>query len=136
MNQKQVTIETEGFSDVIDLSNQIEEFLREVGGDGLFCVSVPGSTASVTTIEYESGCVHDLKQALEDIAPSDETYKHNEKWGDGNGFSHLRAALMGPSVTIPYENGQLCTGTWQQVILVDHDNRSRSRDLIFSAISG
>lgn len=135
MNQKQLSIETEGFSDVIDLTEPIGEFLEDKEGDGLLCVSIPGSTASVTTIEFESGCVQDLKQALEEIAPADKTYKHNEKWGDGNGFSHLRGSLMGPSVTLPYQNGELQTGTWQQVILVDHDNRSRNRDVILTAIS-
>jgi secondary thiamine-phosphate synthase enzyme len=136
VEQTTVTIQTEGFSDVRDLSDRVDSFLSDVGGDGLFNACVPGSTAVVTTIEFESGCVEDLQQALEEIAPSDRTYKHNEKWGDGNGFSHLRASLMGPDVTMPFKNGSLQNGTWQQVVLVDHDNRSRDREVMFTALKG
>lgn len=135
MEQTTITVQTEGFSDVKDLSSPIDQFLGEVGGDGLLNVCVPGSTAVVTTIEFESGCVEDLKEALEKIAPSDRTYKHNEKWGDGNGFSHLRASLMDPEVTMPFTDGTLQNGTWQQVVLVDHDNGPRDRDVILSALT-
>lgn len=133
-HQRELTLETEGFSDVHDLSGSINDFLNEVGGSGLLNVAVPGSTASVTTIEYEDGCVQDLREALEEIAPSDETYEHNKKWGDGNGFSHLRSSLMGPEVTLPYREGELQNGTWQQVVLVDNDNRSRNRTVLLTAL--
>jgi len=134
MEQTTLTISTEGFSDVKDLTDDIDDFLSDVGGDGLLNACVPGSTGVITTIEYESGCVADLQQALEEIAPSDETYKHNEKWGDGNGFSHLRASLMDPEVTLPFKDGALQNGTWQQVVLVDHDNRGREREVILTAL--
>jgi secondary thiamine-phosphate synthase enzyme len=98
--------------------------------DGLLTVIVPGSTGAVTTIEYESGAVSDLKEALEKIAPMDKDYAHNQRWGDGNGFSHVRAALMRPSLSIPVDCGTLCLGTWQQVVFLDFDNRPRQRSLV------
>ena len=128
--QTVIRLSTEGFADVRDLSESIDRFLDPVDGPGLLNVFVPGSTAGVTTIEHESGCVADLRRALEDIAPEDRDYKHNEKWGDGNGFSHLRAALLGPAVTLPVgEDGTPRNGTWQQVVLVDCDNRPREREV-------
>lgn len=131
--QEKITVTTRGFSDVIDLSSRITDFLGKIDGSGLLNVFVPGSTAGVTTIEFESGCVYDLKEALNKIAPEDEYYKHNERWGDGNGFSHLRAALLGPGLTVPFQSGQLQTGTWQQVILVDCDNKERQRTVLLTA---
>lgn len=128
--QTVVTISTEGYADVRDLTDSIRSFLGPVKEPGLLNVFVPGSTAGVTTIEHESGCVADLRRALEEIAPRDRDYKHNEKWGDGNGFSHLRAALLGPSVTLPVDaEGTPRNGTWQQIVLVDCDNRPRERDV-------
>lgn len=134
--QQERTISTEGFSDVHDLSDLVGSFVEDVGGSGLLNVFVPGSTASITTIEYEEGCVQDLQDALEEIAPSDAPYEHNKKWGDGNGFSHLRSSLMGPGVTVPFRDGTLQTGTWQQVVLVDNDNRNRERTVLFTAVKG
>jgi len=95
---------------------------------------LPGSTGSVTTIEYESGVLHDLKKALERIAPSDIPYRHDERWGDGNGFSHVRAALMKPSLTIPLVGGRPTLGTWQQIVFIDFDNRKRHRELVVQII--
>ncbi|MFB6344512.1 MAG: secondary thiamine-phosphate synthase enzyme YjbQ [bacterium] len=132
--QTELTISTEGFSEVIDLKEPIQDFLAGNPGKGLLNIAVPGSTASVTTIEYESGCLEDLRDALDSIAPEDDSYKHNEKWGDGNGFSHLRSSLMGPSVTLPFKGGELQTGTWQQVVLVDNDNRPRERSVLLTAL--
>lgn len=132
--QTELTIATQGYSDVHDLTDSIQEFLSGIDGSGLLNVAVPGSTAGVTTIEYEEGCVKDLRDALESIAPRDDVYEHNQKWGDGNGFSHLRSALMGPSVTLPFDRGALQTGTWQQVVLVDNDNRPRDRDVLLTAL--
>jgi secondary thiamine-phosphate synthase enzyme len=132
--QTELQLATEGFSSVYDITDDVESFVREVGGSGLVNVFVPGSTASVTTIEFEEGCIQDLKNALEAIAPRDETYRHNEKWGDGNGFSHLRSSLMGPDVTVPFQGGKLQNGTWQQIVLVDNDNRERERTLLLTTV--
>jgi secondary thiamine-phosphate synthase enzyme len=133
-HQTKLELSTDGFSSVYDVTDDVESFVREVGGSGLVNVFIPGSTASVTTIEYEEGCINDLKNALEEIAPRDETYRHNEKWGDGNGFSHLRSSLMGPEVTVPFRNGKLQNGTWQQIVLVDNDNRGRDRTLLLTIV--
>jgi secondary thiamine-phosphate synthase enzyme len=93
-------------------------------------VFVPGSTAGITTIEFESGVIEDLKKAIERIAPQGIPYAHDARWRDGNGFSHVRAALLGPAITVPFDEGQLQLGTWQQIILIDFDNRPRTREVI------
>jgi len=93
-------------------------------------VFVSGSTAALTTIEFESGLVQDLKEFVEKLTPSDRRYHHDDRWGDDNGFSHLRAALFGPSLAIPIENGQPVLGTWQQIVLLDFDNRPRTREIM------
>ena len=98
--------------------------------NGLITLFCPGSTASITTIEYESGVLQDLKAALEKIAPSDIHYHHDQRWGDGNGFSHVRAALMKPSLTIPLVKGKMTLETWQQIVFIDFDNRERHREII------
>ena len=98
--------------------------------EGTVVVFVPGSTGAITTIEFESGAVADLKRALERIAPQDAEYEHNLRWGDGNGYSHVRASLMGPSRSFPVRDGRLALGTWQQVILLDFDNRPRQRTVM------
>jgi secondary thiamine-phosphate synthase enzyme len=98
--------------------------------DGLLTVFCRGSTGAVTTIEYESGVVNDLKKAIERVAPSNITYEHDKRWGDGNGFSHVRAALMKPSLTVPVMGGRLELGTWQQLVFIDFDNRPRNREII------
>ena len=97
---------------------------------GVAVVFARGSTCSVTCIEFESGAVQDLKRALEKLAPQDASYKHNERWDDGNGFSHVRAALMKPSISVPVINGELALGTWQQIVFLDFDNRERTRKLL------
>jgi secondary thiamine-phosphate synthase enzyme len=98
--------------------------------DGLVTVFCPGSTGAITTVEYESGVLQDLKQALERIAPSDIPYQHDERWGDGNGFAHVRAALMKPSLSIPLISGKMTLGTWQQIVFIDFDNRERHREIV------
>lgn len=119
---------TTGETDVLDLTADVQEFLARSGvQEGWVLVAVPGSTASVTTIEFESGAVNDLKRAVEHLAPRNAEYEHNLRWGDGNGYSHVRAALLGPSTMLPVSNGRLETGTWQQVVLCDFDNRPRTR---------
>jgi secondary thiamine-phosphate synthase enzyme len=95
---------------------------------------VPGSTAAITTIEYEPGVLGDLQRAVERLVPRDIPYEHDQRWGDGNGYSHVRAAILGPSVTIPLIEGRLVLGTWQQVVCVDFDNRPRHRKVIFHVI--
>jgi secondary thiamine-phosphate synthase enzyme len=95
---------------------------------------VSGSTAALTTIEYEAGLIQDLKELVERLIPSDRRYHHDDRWGDDNGFSHLRAALFGPSIAIPIENRRASLGTWQQVILLDFDNRPRTREIILQLI--
>jgi secondary thiamine-phosphate synthase enzyme len=96
-------------------------------------VFTPGSTAALTTIEYESGVVRDLIEAIERIAPKDMDYRHDERWGDGNGYAHVRSALLGPSLTVPITKGRLALGTWQQIVLIDFDNRPRKRQVIVQA---
>ncbi|MEI9477132.1 MAG: secondary thiamine-phosphate synthase enzyme YjbQ [Deltaproteobacteria bacterium] len=126
-----ISLSTKGFSDIIDITDRVVAVLkRSQIQDGLVTVFCPGSTGALTTIEYESGVLRDLKVALERIVPSNITYEHDRRWGDGNGFSHVRAALMKPSLTIPLIAGRLTLGTWQQIVFIDFDNRSRQRDLI------
>jgi secondary thiamine-phosphate synthase enzyme len=122
---------TEGFCDIIDLTAKVEEQLRkEKIQRGLVTLFVSGSTAALTTIENESGLVRDMKEFLEKLVPSDRRYHHDDRWGDDNGFSHLRAALLGPSLQVPVENGKLMLGTWQQIVLLDFDNRPRTREVV------
>jgi secondary thiamine-phosphate synthase enzyme len=126
-----ITLQTGGFSDCVDVTADLARCLGDSGvKNGLLTLMIAGSTAAVTTIEFETGAVSDLKQALERLAPMDGTYAHNLRWGDGNGFSHVRAALMKPSLTIPVVDGELCLGTWQQVVALDFDNKPRKRRLI------
>lgn len=123
-----IQVDCRGFSDVRDITGEVEEAIRQSGlGEGIVLASVPGSTAGVTTIEYEPGAVEDLKAAIARLAPEGIPYAHDRRWGDGNGFSHVRAALLGPSLALPFRAGRLVTGTWQQVVLVDFDNRPRKR---------
>ena len=95
---------------------------------------MPGSTAAVTTIEYESGALSDLKQALEKLAPKEGRYAHNERWHDGNGYSHVRAALLGPSLSVPVDQGELLLGVWQQIVVLDFDNRARRRKVAIQVL--
>jgi len=126
-----IPISTRGDNDTHDITAAVQKELAASGYKaGTVTVFVPGSTAGLTTIEFESGVVQDLGDMLERTAPSDMHYKHNERWNDGNGYSHVRAALVGPSLTIPFTNGELLLGTWQQIVLVDFDNRPRDRKII------
>ena len=132
-----VSLTTKGFSDMIDLTHQVNGVIDRSGiKDGLVTVFCPGSTGSVTTIEYESGVLKDLQKAIEKIAPSNISYDHDRRWGDGNGFSHVRAALMKPSLTIPLIQGRITLGTWQQIVFIDFDNRRRERSLVVHIIGG
>ncbi len=126
-----ITFDTRGHSDIIDITRQVQQKISNSGlNDGSVLIFVPGATGALTTIEYEPGLVRDLQDALERIAPQGLEYAHNLKWGDGNGHSHVRASLMGPSLTVPFADGKMTLGTWQQIIFIDLDNRSRSRKLV------
>ena len=126
-----IDINMRGFSDMSDITHAVQNAVREsalrAGTVTVFC---PGSTGGLTTIEYEQGAVADLQQVLDEIAPPDRDYRHHLRWGDDNGSSHVRAALMGPSLTVPFVDGKLTLGTWQQIIFIDFDTRSRSRQLV------
>jgi len=124
--QKKTTSDT----DIVDITQDVEAaIVASHVSDGLVTIGVAGSTASITTIEFESGVVNDLRAAIERIAPSEMHYDHDARWGDGNGYSHVRSALLGPSVSIPLQRGRLVLGTWQQLVLCDFDNRGRSRSV-------
>ena len=128
--QKSFRISTQGRSDVIDISGEVGRMVSESGiRMGIANVSGRGSTLGVTTIEYESGCVSDLRRALENIAPMNSNYAHNARWGDDNGYAHLRSALMGTAKSYPVEDGRLGLGTWQQVVLCDFDECPRTREI-------
>jgi len=126
-----ISLKTKGFCDTIDITPHVMEVInRSEIENGLVTVFCPGSTGSVTTIEYESGVLKDLQKAIEKIAPSNIPYEHDRRWGDGNGFSHVRAALMKPGLTIPFIKGRLSLGTWQQIVFIDFDNRKRERKIL------
>jgi secondary thiamine-phosphate synthase enzyme len=126
-----LTAKTNGFCDVIDITAEVQEQIeRERIRSGLLTLFVAGSTAALTTIEYEPGLIQDLKEFVEKIIPSDRRYHHDDRWGDDNGFSHVRAALFGPSLAIPVREGRPLLGTWQQIVLVDFDNRPRTREIV------
>ncbi|MBI4464182.1 MAG: YjbQ family protein [Acidobacteria bacterium] len=130
---------TEGFTDILNITPEVAKAVQKAGiREGVAHLFVSGSTAALTTIEYEPGALADLKRALEQIAPADAEYAHNEAWGDGNGYAHLRAALLKPDLCIPIVGGKLALGTWQQIILMDFDNRPRRRTVLvtFTEASG
>ncbi len=130
-----ISVKTKGFTDVLDITSDLSEILNKSGiKNGLMTVSVVGSTAGITSIEYEPGLVADLKKAFEKLIPEKEDYKHNLAWGDGNGFSHIRTSLLGFSKSVPIKNGEMMLGTWQQIVLVDFDNRPRSRNVFVQII--
>ncbi len=123
--------ETQGFCDIINITPKVQDYVeRERFQQGLVSLFVSGSTAALTTIEYESGLIQDLKDFLEKMIPSNRKYHHDDRWGDNNGFSHLRASLLGPSLQVPIRAGKLQLGTWQQIVLLDFDNRPREREIL------
>ena len=132
---KNISLKTNGNNEIYDITAQVQESLEDLGiKDGVVTVFVPGSTAGITTIEYEPGAVSDLKDAFERLIPRDMHYEHNKRWGDGNGFSHVRAAFCKASLTVPFIDRKLTLGTWQQIVLVDFDNRPRDRRIILQII--
>jgi len=126
-----ISFQTRREMDMVDISSQLAKSIRDSGlKDGIATVFVPGSTGALTTIEYEPGLLEDFPNMLDRVAPRDIDYEHEKRWHDGNGHSHVRASLIGPSITIPFENGRPTLGTWQQVVFVELDARSRSRQLV------
>ncbi|HET9589833.1 MAG TPA: secondary thiamine-phosphate synthase enzyme YjbQ [Anaerolineales bacterium] len=130
-----ISLRTQGNADIHDITNQIADAVSKSGlRSGTATVFCPSSTSALTTIEYESGALSDLRRLFDEIIPAGREYAHNERWQDGNGHSHVRAALLGPSITIPFVDRQLTLGTWQQVIYIDFDIRPRQRQLVVQLI--
>lgn len=129
------SVETRGNNHTVDITTQVAQAVKESSMDsGTATIFVTGSTAGITTIEFEPGCVHDLNVAFERLFPRDLQYMHHERWGDDNGHSHIRAAMLGPSMSVPFEHCQLLLGTWQQIILIDFDTRPRTRKYVVQIV--
>jgi secondary thiamine-phosphate synthase enzyme len=132
---KQLSLQTRGEVDILDVTGRVAEAVAESTlKNGIITVFVPGSTGALTTIEYEPGLLQDLPNALERLAPKKLMYEHEKRWHDGNGHSHVRASIMGPSITVPFVDGRLTLGTWQQLVFVELDVRRRNRNLILQII--
>jgi len=132
---KRIEFRTQGNGQILDITQQVKHQVQGTGlNDGIVILFTPSSTSALTTIEYEPGAVHDLQQLFDRFAPVDLEYQHNLRWGDGNGYAHVRHALMGPSLSIPIVDGQLTLGTWQQIVYIDFDNRARSRSVVIQVL--
>ncbi len=132
---KKIKLNSRGETDIIDITEQVSSLVEDSKiKDGVVTIFVPGSTGGLTTIEYESGLISDTKRAFEVIAPRKGEYQHNLRWHDGNGFSHVRAAFLGPSLSVPFSNKRLHLGTWQQIVFIDFDNRPRSRGIVVQIV--
>jgi secondary thiamine-phosphate synthase enzyme len=130
-----LSLSTQGNADIHDITDHVARAVIQSGlRDGIVTIFCPSSTSALTTIEYEGGALSDLQRLFEEITPQQREYAHNQRWHDGNGHSHVRAALLGPSLTIPFVDGQLTLGTWQQIIYIDFDNRHRQRNLVVQMI--
>lgn len=128
---QEIRLNTRGDCDIHDITRQVADAVQGSGmASGVVTIFTPSSTSGLTTIEYESGALADLERLLDETVPADRDYRHNLRWGDGNGHSHVRAALIGPSITVPFVERRLTLGTWQQLIFMDFDNRARSRRLV------
>ena len=126
-----ISLSTRGNADILDITDQVQAALADSGlQNGILTLFTASSTSALTTIEYESGALSDLRRLFDEIVPAEKHYSHNARWGDGNGHSHVRAALLGPSLTVPFVRANLTLGTWQQIIFIDFDNRSRRRELL------
>jgi len=135
MHRSDIHCQTTSNTDVIDITPQVTEALRSSGiRNGVVFLFIPGSTAALTTIEYESGVINDLITTIDKIAPQNTHYQHDLRWGDGNGYSHVRASLLGPSLNIPVADKKLLVGPWQQIVLLDFDNRPRKREVVIQII--
>lgn len=134
-HQKRLRLSTRGHCDVTDITAEVEAVIRQSGiRTGIANVSGVGSTLGITTLEFEPGCVADLRRALDAVAPATDDYAHNQRWGDHNGFAHLRSALVGTARSFPVQDGRLALGTWQQVVLCDFDDRPRQRDVLVTVV--
>ena len=132
---KSIKIQSKGENDLIDLTGKISDLVKKSGiYNGNATIFVSGSTGSVTTIEFEPGLIQDFPEMLNRVAPKNLDYGHEKMWHDGNGHSHVKASLLGPSLTVPFIDGKLCLGTWQQIVFVELDTRGRNRDLILQII--
>jgi secondary thiamine-phosphate synthase enzyme len=132
---KQLSLQTRGEVDILDVTGRVAEAVAgSTLKNGIITVFVPGSTGALTTIEYEPGLLQDLPNALERLAPKKLMYEHEKRWHDGNGHSHVRASIMGPSITVPFVDGRLTLGTWQQLVFVELDVRRRKRNLILQIV--
>ena len=126
-----LSLSTSGFGDMADITAAVSSKLADSGlQNGTVTLFVPGATGGLTTIEHEPGLVRDFSELMERLAPGGVPYHHDQRWGDGNGFSHVRASLLGPSLSVPFADGRLTLGTWQQIVLVDFDNRARERRVV------
>jgi secondary thiamine-phosphate synthase enzyme len=135
VKSKRIKLQTKGRDHVIDITGEVEEaVLSSKVMNGTATVFIFGSTASVTTVEYEPGLIKDIQEIDEKLVPSKVSYAHDAAWGDANGYAHLRASLYGPSLTVPIVSGNMTLGTWQQIIVIDHDNRPRSREVIIQVM--
>ena len=129
------SISTKGFNDIIDITLQVSQIVKNSKvKDGICLISSPGSTCGITTIEYEPNLVADFKEFLEKLAPSNRTYRHDQTWGDKNAPAHIRSALIKPFLSVPVENGELVLGQWQNLVLIDFDNRPREREILVKII--
>jgi len=134
VNEK-ISLETKGNPDLINITDRLRAILsKEKLKKGSLSVFVIGSTAAITTFEYEAGLIKDMEELYERLIPRGKRYHHDDTWGDANGFSHMRAAIQGPSLTIPFDNGKLMLGTWQQVVLAEFDNQPRQREVVVQII--
>ncbi len=130
-----ISLKTVARDEVVDITTKVQDIVRRSGiSEGIACVFVPGSTAAVTTIEHEPGLVKDLGDALDRLYPKDIDYEHHQRWGDGNGHSHIRASMVGPSLSVPVLEGELQLGTWQQIVFLELDNKPRSREVIVQVV--
>ena len=135
VHTQSISINTRGNADIQDITEQVSLSVAKSGlKNGIVTIFCPSSTTALTTVEFESGCVSDLRRLFDEILPADREYAHNARWGDGNGHSHARAALLGASLTVPFASGNLTLGTWQQIIHVDFDTRPRNRELVVQII--
>lgn len=126
-----IELKTKGNGHIVDITREVAEEVADSGlKDGTVTVFVPGSTGGVTTVEYEPGLLSDLQDLFDRLVPTNIHYQHNLRWGDGNGHAHVRASLLGPSLTVPFVDQKLTLGTWQQIAFIDFDNRPRSRELV------
>jgi secondary thiamine-phosphate synthase enzyme len=134
--QRSFRLKTKGHTEIVDITTHVERIVSESGArQGIVNVSGLGSTLAITTIEFEPGAVADLQRALDAVAPVNSNYAHNARWGDDNGYAHLRSALMGTSKSFPVSNGEIRLGTWQQIILCDFDDRPRDREITVTVVS-